>query len=704
MPSTNSILQFKYGLQESYNSLTNKDLNTIYFTTDEQRLFVGETEYTRPVQQGTALPTGYQPPYSLFFKTDTKELYFSNGAEWTKCSNLSSYTHPTSGVTAGAYGDTAAQTPAHGGSFNVPSFTVDTNGHLTVAGSHKVTLPAETTLSKGADATGTATTLTHGGKFTATTGTAVSGHTITETKTTFTLPAETSLTKGTDTTAVKTLTHGGTFDAVTGYTVSGHKITAEVTTFTVPTDNDTTYTFATGSSNGTIKVTPKGGTASDVAVKGLAAAAYKAVDSTVSATSENLPTSKAVQTAINSAISGVTQFDVQVVTSLPTTGTKGVIYLVKHEHSSGDTYDEYIWNTAATTPAFEKIGNTDIDLSAYLTSETAATTYIPKVTGATGKVAQFDANGNVVSSGFTIASNVPSGAKFTDTVYTHPAGSAASKSSGLYKFSTDANSHISAVTAVTKSDITGLGIPSSNTTYTLSGKAGTSNSWVTTLTPSAGDATTSTVPGMTGATASAAGSAGLVPAPATGDQAKFLCGDGTWKSETTYTAGTGLTLASGAFSIKNMVTANTSGVNTDKTLAWGTATTLNTVKYDANGLITGTTTYKLTMPANPNTDKAVLQNAVSSTGTSAMPLILAGSAATTAETGAVNKASGLTYTPSTKTLTTTTFKGTLDGNATTATTAVSAGKATNDGSGNNIVSTYATKAELTAAALTWGSF
>lgn len=34
---------------------------------------------------------------------------------------------------------------------------------------------------------------------------------------------------------------------------------------------------------------------------------------------------------------------------------------------------------------------------------------------------------------------------------------------------------------------------------------------------------------MVGATASAAGTAGLVPAPAKGDESKFLCGDGTYK-------------------------------------------------------------------------------------------------------------------------------------------------------------------------------
>lgn len=51
----------------------------------------------------------------------------------------------------------------------------------------------------------------------------------------------------------------------------------------------------------------------------------------------------------------------------------------------------------------------------------------------------------------------------TDTKYTHPAGNAASKASGFYKFSTDAKSHIDSVTAVTKEDITDLGIPGSDT-------------------------------------------------------------------------------------------------------------------------------------------------------------------------------------------------------------------------------------------------
>lgn len=71
--------------------------------------------------------------------------------------------------------------------------------------------------------------------------------------------------------------------------------------------------------------------------------------------------------------------------------------------------------------------------------------------------------------------------------YSHPTGSGASKSTGLYKFSTDSTSHISGVTAVTKSDITALGIPSSDTNTTYSFSSGTGSF---TVTPSGGSAQT----------------------------------------------------------------------------------------------------------------------------------------------------------------------------------------------------------------------
>ena len=90
--------------------------------------------------------------------------------------------------------------------------------------------------------------------------------------------------------------------------------------------------------------------------------------------------------------------------------------------------------------------------------------------------------------------------------YTHPTYTA--QKSGLYKVTVDASGHVSATTAVAKADITALGIPAQDTTYS----------------------------NMTAATASAAGKAGLVPAPAAGKQASFLRGDGTWvvPDNTTY--------------------------------------------------------------------------------------------------------------------------------------------------------------------------
>lgn len=69
-------------------------------------------------------------------------------------------------------------------------------------------------------------------------------------------------------------------------------------------DGNTTYTFAEGSTNGAFSVTPSGGSAQSVKVHGLAAAAYKAVDSsvTISSTSTNVPTSAAVAGLVSSAL------------------------------------------------------------------------------------------------------------------------------------------------------------------------------------------------------------------------------------------------------------------------------------------------------------------------------------------------------------------------------------------------------------------
>ena len=90
----------------------------------------------------------------------------------------------------------------------------------------------------------------------------------------------------------------------------------------------------------------------------------------------------ATKAELNDAIGGVTSIKAEVVSALPATGVNGTIYLVAHAHGTGDAYDEYLWIESAKK--FEKIGNTDIDLSSYakktdldpyLTKELAESTY-----------------------------------------------------------------------------------------------------------------------------------------------------------------------------------------------------------------------------------------------------------------------------------------------------------------------------------------
>ena len=100
------------------------------------------------------------------------------------------------------------------------------------------------------------------------------------------------------------------------------------------TDTNTTYTIASGDGNGQIKVTPSSGDAYNVSVKGLGAAAYKAVDTSVTSGSSNLVTSGAVYTAIDNLPQPMvfkgTLGNGGTITSLPTVSTanEGFTYKV----------------------------------------------------------------------------------------------------------------------------------------------------------------------------------------------------------------------------------------------------------------------------------------------------------------------------------------------------------------------------------------
>lgn len=161
--------------------------------------------------------------------------------------------------------------------------------------------------------------------------------------------------------------------------------------------------------------------------------------------------------------------------------------------------------------------------------------------------------------------------------YVHPSYTA--KTATLVKVGNDTTGHV-VTSPVTKADITALGIPGQDTTYGLAtttanglmsqgdkskldGIAAGANNYVHPTTAgnkhiptgggadqylkwsSSGTAVWSTIriptyADMEGATASAAGTSGLVPAPTAGKQTSFLRGDGTWAvpTDTKYSVAT----------------------------------------------------------------------------------------------------------------------------------------------------------------------
>lgn len=140
MPAIKGVVDFKYCLQSAYSGLEAKDVNALYFTTDTQRLFVGETEYTRPVGHGTSLPGDFMPPDSLFVVENgtARSLYYSkDGESWDLISRL-----PAS-ITAGVVGANAGGQLDFGATIKIPKVTYDDRGNVTAAEDVTVKLPAK---------------------------------------------------------------------------------------------------------------------------------------------------------------------------------------------------------------------------------------------------------------------------------------------------------------------------------------------------------------------------------------------------------------------------------------------------------------------------------------------------------------------------------------------------------------------------------
>ena len=87
------------------------------------------------------------------------------------------------------------------------------------------------------------------------------------------------------------------------------------------------------------------------------------VDSLITNRWKYIISSSAATTPNTTKYNGTTQG-----TLAPSANTEYIIYLVKHEHMSNDVYDEWITIKNGSTYTWEKIGNTDMDISGLLTN------------------------------------------------------------------------------------------------------------------------------------------------------------------------------------------------------------------------------------------------------------------------------------------------------------------------------------------------
>lgn len=128
--------------------------------------------------------------------------------------------------------------------------------------------------------------------------------------------------------------------------------------------------------------------------------------------------------------------------------------------------------------------------------------------------------GKPVATSYTLAKSVPADAKFTDTTY----GDATTSAHGL-------------MTAADKAKLNGIASNANNYSHPTSsgnkhipagGSAGQILRWSADGTATWGPDNNTTYSAFKGATSSAAGGGGLVPAPGTADVGKVLKGSGTW--------------------------------------------------------------------------------------------------------------------------------------------------------------------------------
>ena len=215
--------------------------------------------------------------------------------------------------------------------------------------------------------------------------------------------------------------------------------------------------IATGTANGTLAVN-----GANIAVKGLAALAYKAqvsesdLDSALTA----VLAAKAAKADVDTLIGSDTGKSVRTIANeelaaqlIPESAQESLDTLAEIAAWIQEHPDDAATMNAAITKLNGIVAGIGGEEDDYATVIAAIEGKISATQSAIyAAITAGDTNGHLKVNGTDV------------TVYTHPTHTP--KASGLYKVTVDAEGHVSAAEAVAKTDITALGIPAQDTTYT----------------------------------------------------------------------------------------------------------------------------------------------------------------------------------------------------------------------------------------------
>lgn len=335
----------------------------------------------------------------------------------------------------------------------VQSVTVDSKKHLTGATFGSLTL-SETTLSKG----------TNSGSGNGVSDISVNGHQITLTKTSFATPSDvsgalTSAKEYADSLELRKFDFKGNLPSTATAAVIGdvYRIATAGTYF------GSTYEVG----DFVLCVTP--GTTANTDT-----ACWASLNTNWSV-STSTKTLTASSQQILATVGGV-DIKVNVPDFASNSHNHDTVY-AKKEHThvlNHDVGDDNIVNLSISSKT-TTLGQTATGFTITATHKAyTAKTIVPTGSLEWGKIIQIP---SVVSDGyghvnggelvsFTMPSNPNTDTKVTSVANHYKTGSYTAATSGLYKIATDAAGHVISQTAVAKSDITGLGIPTQDTTYT----------------------------------------------------------------------------------------------------------------------------------------------------------------------------------------------------------------------------------------------